>query len=123
MNLKKICTTSLVAVLSFALVEVSFSLNANAGMIPTGMLVADLSRAKNKEKVAAFLQRQDVQKELIQRGISPAEASVRIAALSDFELQTLAGNIDNAPAGADVIVISLTTILLVILILLLIGRL
>jgi hypothetical protein len=43
--------------------------------------------------------------------------------MSDEEIQKLAGQIDRAHAGGDVIVISLTTVLLVVVILLLIGKL
>lgn len=121
--MKAFFRSALVFVLSFAMVEVSYSLNANAGMIPTLQAVSDRSRAENLSAVQSFLDRADVKSELVKRGVSPAEAQARVAGLSDFELQSVAGNIENAPAGADVIVISLTTVLLVVIILLLIGRL
>lgn len=124
MKFPKRLVTGLVFVLSFALVEVSYTLNAHANeMIPTGQVVADLSRAQNLQKVQSFMAREEVQRELVKQGVSPQEASQRIAALSDFELQKVAGNIDNAPAGAEpVVVIGLTTILIVILIVLLLRR-
>lgn len=121
--MKKICRAFVALLLSFAMVEVTFTLNAHAGMIPTSAAVADIARQRNLQTVQTFLQRTDVQGELVKRGVSPVEAAQRVAGLSDFELQNVAGNIENAPAGADVIVISLTTILLVVIILLLIGRL
>ncbi|MGZ3695985.1 MAG: PA2779 family protein [Bdellovibrionota bacterium] len=126
MKLSKLFSTAIVTVLSFALVEVTFALNASnavAGMIPTSTAVSDMARTQNREKVNAFLLRKDVQAEMLKRGVFPEEARQRVASLSDFELQNLAGRIDSAPAGADVIVISLTTILLVVIILLLLGRL
>jgi hypothetical protein len=122
MRFPKTPVSALAFVLSFALVEVTFSVNAHAGMISTSQAVADLSRARNLEKVQSFLRRADVQTELVKRGVSPREAEMRVASLSDFELQKVAGNVDSAPAGADVVVISLSTLLLVIIILLLIGR-
>ncbi len=120
-RLAKSCTRGLVFLLSFAIVEVSFSLHASAAtMIPTSQVLAEVSRGQNLEKVEKFLGRAEVQNELTKRGVSPQEASQRIAALSDFELQKLAGNIDVAPAGAEpVLVIGLTTLLLVIIIILL----
>jgi hypothetical protein len=118
----KLFKNALVLVLSFALVEVTYSLNAHAGMIATNQAVSDRARAENLSSVQNFLDRVEVQDELIKRGVSPEEAKQRVAGLSDFELQKVAGNIENAPAGADVIVISLGTVLLVILILLLIDR-
>jgi hypothetical protein len=122
MILKRLCTGSLALVLSFAMVEVTFSLNAHAGMIGTSQAVADVARARNLQTVQVFLERNDVQTELVKRGVAPQEAAQRVAGLSDFELAKVAGNIENAPAGADAIVISLTTVLLVVIILLLIGK-
>lgn len=114
---------SLVAiVVSLALVEVPFSLNANAGMISTVDAVSDLTGAQNREKVGQFLQRKEVQKELVKFGVKPEEASIRLASLTDAEIQKMAGQIDQSPAGSDVLVISLSTILLVILILLLLRH-
>lgn len=124
MKILAILRTALCLVLSFALVEVSFALNASAaGMISTSAAVSEAARTQNLAKVQSFLDRTEVQSELVKRGVAPAEAKLRVASLSDFELQQVAGNVDNAPAGADVIVISLGTVLLVIIILLLIGRL
>lgn len=122
MTFKKILQTTTIFAVSFALVETNFAQNANAGMISTSNVVANMSREKNKETVNSFMNRADVQNEFKKRGVSASEASARVAALSDVELQQLAGNIENAPAGADVVVISLTTILLVVLILFIIGR-
>jgi hypothetical protein len=123
MRFPKFLVTSLVFLLSFALPEVTFSINANAGMIPTGQVVADLNRQRNLETVDNFLKREEVQRELMKRGVAPWEARERIAGLSDFELQKLAGNIETAPAGADaVVVVSLTTLLIIIIIILLIRR-
>jgi hypothetical protein len=123
MRFPKYLVTSIIFLLSFALPEVTFSINANAGMIPTSQAVGDLARVRNLETVDGFLRRQDVQNELIKRGVTAQEARQRIAGLSDFELQKLAGNIETAPAGADaVVVVSLTTLLLIIIVLLLIRR-
>jgi len=71
--------TALVFVLSFAMVEVTFSLNAQAGMISTSQAVSDRARAENLSTVNSFLNRVDVQDELIKRGVSPEEARSRVA--------------------------------------------
>lgn len=122
MKFAKYFSWSVISLVSFALVEVTFSLNANAGMIATSTAVADISRGANRAKVDAFMQRQEVRAEMMKRGVNPDEAAQRVANLSDFELQNLAGKIDSAPAGADVVVISLTTLLLIVIILLLIAK-
>lgn len=124
MKMRRGFVNSLAFLLSFAMVEVSFSQNASAaGMISTSQVVADSSRAANLEKINSFLGREEVRNELVKRGVNPVEASQRIAALSDFEIQKVAGNIDNAPAGAEpVVVIGVTTLLLIIIIILLVRR-
>jgi hypothetical protein len=122
MRFPKASVSTLASVLMFALPEVTYSINAHAGMIPTSQAVADVSRTQNLKKVDTFLERAEVQRELVKRGVQPAEARARIASLSDFELQKIAGNIETAPAGADVIVISLTTLLLILIIVLLVAR-
>lgn len=57
-----------------------------------------------------------VQKQLAKFGISPEEAKLRVAALSDREIRDLA---NSQQAGGDVVIISLTTILLIVIIVLL----
>ena len=117
-NLKSL----LIGILCFALVEVSYSLNAHAGMISTSAVVMEMTRNKNLEKVNRFYQNEKVQSQMVSLGVSPVEVSERIASLNDNELQKLAAQIDTSQAGGDVIVIGLGTVLLIVLILVLIGR-
>lgn len=121
--MKRSVKVLLSVVLSFVLVEVPFALRANAGMIPTTEVISGLTQAQNREKVATFFQRQDVQKELVKFGVPAAEANQRLASLSDAEVQKMAGQIDQEVAGGDVLVISLTTVLLIVIILILLGKL
>ena len=65
------------------------------------------------------LDRPEAQARLAAFGITPDEAKMRIAALSEQELQDMANSATGQKAGGDVIVISLTTILLIIIIYLL----
>jgi len=53
--------------------------------------------------VDAYLSRADVAAELATLGVDPELARLRAAALSSNELAALAGRIDEAPAGGDVI--------------------
>jgi hypothetical protein len=46
--------------------------------------------------------RADVRAELERRGVSATEAKKRIDALSDDEVEHLAGRLDSLPAGGDV---------------------
>jgi hypothetical protein len=63
--------------------------------------------------VLNFLNRGDVTSQLQTLGIDPATAKDRVGAMSDQEVQSLAGRINSLPAGAD---ISWGGVLLVILI-------
>ena len=54
-----------------------------------------------RERVLALLEREDVTAQLARYGVGPDEARARIAALSDAEVQQIAGRIDQLPAGAD----------------------
>lgn len=78
---------------------------AQAGLVTTDEVIAltydaDASRAK----VSAFMARADVERQLAALGVEPAEAEARIAALSDAEIQAVAGKIDQLPAGGNIFV-------------------
>jgi len=91
---------------------------AQTQMIPTQVVVDELNRAEALNKVNNFLSRGDVQKLLEERGLSAEEASLRVASLSQAELNQLSGQIEQAKAGGDILV----AILLVVLIIFLIKR-
>jgi hypothetical protein len=73
---------------------------AMAGMIGTEHAVAAAQPAYELERVTQFISRPDVQAQLERLGVSPVDAADRAGLLSEAELQRLAGQIDNAPAGA-----------------------
>lgn len=87
-------------------------------MISTFDVLATYDRKVTQEKVASFLDQQQIQQKLVDQGVSLAEAKARIASLSDAELQNLSQQIDKAQYGGDILV----TILLIILIIFLIKR-
>jgi hypothetical protein len=49
--------------------------------------------------IVAALSREDVQAALVARGIDPAQAQDRVAALTDEEASVVASQLDTAPAG------------------------
>ncbi|MEY8876999.1 MAG: PA2779 family protein [Leptothrix sp. (in: b-proteobacteria)] len=53
-----------------------------------------------QQRLMGQFDRSDVQQALIERGVDPTEARLRIAALSDAQAQDLMAQIDAAPAGA-----------------------
>jgi len=72
-----------------------------AKMIPAET-VLDAARVEAAHtQVSTFLARQDVVDVLVSQGIDPAEATARIAGLSDAEVVRLADRIEQLPAGGD----------------------
>lgn len=75
--------------------------STQAGMIGTDQVVASAAAQANRDKVRDFVSRADVQKQMEVLGLSPANAKDRVNALTDEEVQRIAGKIDSAPAGAS----------------------
>lgn len=73
--------------------------SSQAAMIGTEQVVA-AQQAAARDQVQSYLARGDVQSQLQSLGISPDTAKDRVAAMTDAEVQQLAGQIQSAPAGA-----------------------
>jgi hypothetical protein len=58
---------------------------------------------QNRALIVAALSREDVQAALVARGIDPAQAQDRVAALTDEEASMVASQLDSAPAGSGII--------------------
>jgi Family of unknown function (DUF6627) len=107
---------SLVAVLCIALGAASVQNAARAGVIGTQEYLTSLDRAAAIERIDAVLARDEVRQQLEHYGVDPAAATERVAALSDEELQTLANDLDNLPAGGSLLgVVGIVFIVLLIL--------
>ena len=91
----------LLLLMSFVLLDLSLH-SAKAGLITTEAVIEAQQADENRDRVAAFLARDDVQRALVSQGVNPAEAQNRVAALSDAEVEKIAGQLDNLPAGAGV---------------------
>ena len=76
---------------------------ARAGLVPTEEVVTQAAVEVERERVAAFLARDDVREQLASYGISPREASARVASLSDREVQRLAARLNDRPAGGSAV--------------------
>ena len=85
---------------------------AHAGMIGTEQAVSTTT-SQDRGTVLGFVGRADVARELQALGIDAAAARERIAAMTDQEVQSLAGRINGLPAGADVGGIAVLLLLLV----------
>jgi hypothetical protein len=72
-----------------------------AALVGTETLLVNQDTSDARDQVRSFLDRQDVQSELMARGIDPAEAKARVDSLSDAEVMQIADKIDGLPAGGD----------------------
>ena len=73
----------------------------NAAMISTGDVVASATDQANRDKVLEFAARADVQKSFESLGLTAANAKDRVNAMTQDEVNRIAGKIDTMPAGAD----------------------
>ena len=94
---------------------------AHAGMIGTEAVVNAAQTQQYRERLHNALNRDDVQAQLLARGVDPAQVQARVDNLTDEEMQTLATNMDQLPAGGDSFVGALVFIFLVLLITDLLG--
>ena len=76
---------------------------ARAALVTTEQAIAGQVAAGDRDRVAAFLARDDVRAQMVALGVDPAEAAQRVAGLSDAEVQRIAGQLDRLPAGQSAI--------------------
>jgi len=108
--------SSLVLLLSMALVASSIQTAVYASVISTQQYLSTAEREATIARVDAVLARDEVRSELERYGVDPAAASERVTALSDQELQTLASSLDKLPAGGSLVgVVGIVFIVLLIL--------
>jgi Family of unknown function (DUF6627) len=75
--------------------------STQAGMIGTGQAVASAQDLANLDKVRDFVSRGDVVKQFEALGLNAATAQDRVNAMTQQEVNQIAGKIDSLPAGAD----------------------
>lgn len=76
---------------------------AQAGMVSSSEALASVAQTDARAKVAAVLARDDVRAGMAERGLSVEQAQERVRAMSNDEVASLAGRIDQAPAGGDIL--------------------
>lgn len=74
---------------------------ANAALVGTEAVVSVTQAQQDRERVLNTLNRDDVKTQLMARGVDPAQVQARLDSLTDEEVQTLAANMDQLPAGGD----------------------
>lgn len=109
--------TRIVAALAAAsFLSVGFQATASAGVIGTQEYLAGVDRAATIDRVQAQLARAEVRDAMVRLGVDPAAAAGRVAGLSEQELAQVSGQLDELPAGGDVLaVIGVVFIVLLIL--------
>jgi hypothetical protein len=110
---KQIC----VLVISACLISLPMMQSAGAAIISTETAIEIAERQDRIDHINEVLARESVQNTLIRYGVEPTDASARVAALTDTELQTLEQQLEQLPAGGTGIVevIGIVAIVLVIL--------
>ncbi len=88
-------------------------LPAQAGMVSTAESAAQTAMPP---AITVAQQRQRVERELVSRGVEPADAVARVAQMTDRQVAALDGKLETLPAGGGV---STTNLLLIIIILIL----
>lgn len=91
---------------------VGMPLSAQAAIVSTEQAMVTPAGDASRERVAAFLSRDDVRAELQTQGVSADDAIARVQAMSDAEVAQIAQRVDQAPAGAGVIGVLFTVFLI-----------
>jgi hypothetical protein len=91
-----------------------------AAMVDTDKVITASQFQSERARISSFMQREDVRLAMQKQGIDAAAADARVAALTDEEVQQVAGKLDTMPAGGDIIGV-LFTIFIVLLVTDLLG--
>lgn len=97
---KMIKPMSVFLIFSFLLLDFSVH-TVTAEMIDTNTVIAAQKQEANRERVTAFLSRDDVQQAMVRHGVDAAEAQQRVASLSNSELTKISQAMEQLPAGGD----------------------
>ena len=74
---------------------------AHAALVDTAQILSVQKDALARQKVARFLEREDVIDQFEAWGVSASEARARVDAMTPEEIQMLSARIDQMPAGGD----------------------
>jgi hypothetical protein len=101
-SFKKIISTGLIVCITVA----GLPFSAQARIVATEEITAPAvasTLSDSRATVNQFLARDEVRQAMLGQGVSPQAALERVAAMSDSEVAQLAGRIDQAPAGGEVL--------------------
>jgi len=76
---------------------------APAGMVSSEQLTQHLQLDSQRASITQFLSREDVQGQLMARGVDVVDAETRVQNMTAAELSVLSAQIDELPAGEGVL--------------------
>jgi hypothetical protein len=86
---------------------------AQAALVDTETAVDTPSTQQESDRTQDALNREAVKAKLLSHGVDSAEVQARVDALTENEAQRLAQQMDQLPAGGDVVTVLLVIILLI----------
>ena len=101
--------------LSTVLIWAGFAATATAAVVSTQDALAMEQRQDRIAQVHATLARKEVRQAMIELGVDPVQAQLRVASLSNQELAELGGRLDDLPAGGILGLIGAVFVVLLIL--------
>ncbi|MBC7918171.1 MAG: PA2779 family protein [Rhodoferax sp.] len=87
-------------------------MTAQAGIVPTEEAIGASAAIGARERVASFLQREDVASAIKAQGVNGQAAMERVNAMTDAEVTQLAQRIDRAPAGGEILGVLFTVFII-----------
>lgn len=83
-------------------------MGAHAALVSTEEALSPQLADTQRAAVNAFLARSEVRDALKAQGLNPESAAQRVAAMNDAEIAQLAGRVEQAPAGGDILGVAFT---------------
>ena len=114
---KKIC----VLAISVCLISLPLMQSAGAKIISTETAIRVAERQSRIDHINMVLARDSVQSTLVRFGVDPVDASARVDALTNSELQTLEQQLEQLPAGGTGVVEVVGIVAIVLIVLELLG--
>lgn len=102
----------LLAVAGQLALSVQLATVAQAEMLTTDTAIAKYSAHADRSFLLTELKKQEVRDQIVELGVDPAEAEARLAALSDAEVAAMVARMEDEPAGAGVVGILFTALLI-----------
>ena len=103
MNTFRRLNRTLSSLLVFLIMFLSINTSSYAGIVGTDVAINQQQSNFDRAELLAMFDRNDLRDELIAYGVAPNAARERIAAMSDTEVQALAGKVGTMPNGGDVV--------------------